>query len=286
MGYNIMLPSFLVNALQEVPLRSPSVASACGSETCTGQGCTTCESACESAGCQTCQCVYESGQCGQGCETLNQSCSQSCSEGCGEGCGQVPSPIDPTWTVSATSNSVTIRVTSKGDFSYFKYAVLKNGVYVNISPNPTGYMRNTSYTFRSLSQNTQYGVYLNWSRNTSGEGLGESKFITTDSVSIAPVNYSNIDSIQSGRPVHIYASDITDFRNTIYDLYDLKGIARENFNDDVATGTVIQARHINNFYYRIQRLGGSFYTIGVGSSITAKVFLDLRNAINHIIRGL
>ena len=103
---------------------------------------------------------------------------------------------------------------------------------------------------------------------------------------IIPVNYSNIDSIQSGRPVHIYASDITDFRNTIYELYDLKGIARENFNDDVATGTVIQARHINNFYYRIQRLGGSFYTIGVGSSITAKVFLDLRNAINHIIRGL
>lgn len=118
------------------------------------------------------------------CKTDGGSCT---SDGCGSdtcssdgGCGDT-TLVDPTWSLSATTDTITARITNKGSYSYFSWSL--RDASNNIISEATKYSTATSKTYSGLAPGTTYIVYMSWSRSTNGEGNYDSDSITTDEVS-------------------------------------------------------------------------------------------------------
>lgn len=118
------------------------------------------------------------------CKTDGASCT---SDGCGSdtcssdgGCGDT-ALVDPTWSLSATTDTITARITNKGSYSYFSWSL--RDASNNIISGATSYSTATSKTYSGLAPGTTYIVYMSWSRSTNGEGNYDSDSITTDEVS-------------------------------------------------------------------------------------------------------
>lgn len=172
---------------------------------------TTCEKTCQTTCEKNCQddCEYYEGDCNScmvdaqecggaegdcdSCQGTTQGCSQSCSQGCSESCtasSEGATAADPTWSItSITNESVTAKVTDKGDYSYFSWSLRDSGGSTVIS-GPTGYSTSTSKTFSGLSPNTTYRVYISWSTSTTGMGFYDWESFTTSDADLDPWTWS------------------------------------------------------------------------------------------------
>lgn len=118
------------------------------------------------------------------CKTDGGSCT---SDGCSSdtcssnsGCGDT-ALVAPTWSLSATTDTITARITNKGSYSYFSWSL--RDASNNIISGATSYSTATSKTYSGLAPGTTYIVYMSYSRSTTGEGNYDSDSITTDKVS-------------------------------------------------------------------------------------------------------
>lgn len=118
------------------------------------------------------------------CKTDGVSCT---SDGCGSdtcrsdgGCSDT-ALVAPSWTLSATTDTITATITNKGSYSYFSWSL--RDASNNIISEATKYSTATSKTYSGLAPGTTYIVYMSYSRSTTGEGNYDSDSITTDEVS-------------------------------------------------------------------------------------------------------
>lgn len=171
----------------------------CGTCQAGGQACGTSQTGpcdfCQGLGgcqtCQICQPAYENCktacQLGTSCQDEGESvCSTTCENVCQTACQKTSqcsesSLIDPTWSLSATTDTITARITNKGSYSYFSWSL--RDASNNIISGATSYSTATSKTYSGLAPGTTYIVYMSWSRSTNGEGNYDSDSITTDEVS-------------------------------------------------------------------------------------------------------
>lgn len=162
-----------------------------------------CQDDCESACQDDCEyyegdcnsCMVDAQDCGgaQGdcdsCQGTTQSCSQSCSESC-TASSEGSTSVDPTWSItSITNESVTAKVSDKGDYSYFSWS-LRDSSGSTVISGPTAYSTSTSKTFSGLSPNTTYRVYISWSTSTTGMGFYDWDSFTTANVDLEPWSWS------------------------------------------------------------------------------------------------
>lgn len=140
-----------------------------------------CQTACNTSaeGCTGCQTCQNSCETGTSCQTACQITSQ-----CGES-----SLISPTWSLSATTDTITATITNRGSYSYFSWSL--RDANNNILSEATQYSTATSKTYSGLAPSTTYIVYMSYSRSTAPEGNYDSDSITTDEVSgVAPWSWN------------------------------------------------------------------------------------------------
>ena len=154
----VKVPAFLEGT--EVSDAAPAACSFCS------------EIACETDA-MACGCAESSCQ-----TTCEGTCQTSCEKNA-QSCGESSSPEDPTWSVSTTSNSITVTITDRGDYRYFSYS-LRNASNTTILEGPTDYASTRSYTFSGLDPQTRYRVYVSWSTSTTGEGNYDWEYATTN----------------------------------------------------------------------------------------------------------
>lgn len=128
-----------------------------------------CQTACNTSaeGCTGCQTCQNSCEVGTSCQTACQLTSQ-----CGES-----SLVAPSWTLSATKDTITATITSKGSYSYFSWSLRDENN--NVISGATAYSTATTKVYSGLSPGTTYIVGMSWSRSTSGEGNYDRSSITT-----------------------------------------------------------------------------------------------------------
>ena len=140
-----------------------------------------CQTACNTSaeGCTGCQTCQNSCEAGTSCQTACQKTSQ-CSES---------SLIDPTWSLSATKDTITATITDKGSYSYFSWSL--RDANNNILSEATKYSTATSKTYSGLAPGTTYIVYMSYSRSMDPENKYDRDSITTDEVSgVAPWSWN------------------------------------------------------------------------------------------------
>ena len=138
------------------------------------------------------------------CKTDGGSCT---SDGCGSdtcrsdgGCGDT-ALIAPSWTLSATTDTITATITNRGSYSYFSWSL--RDASNNIISGATSYSTATSKTYSGLAPGTTYIVYMSYSRSTAGEGNYDSDSITTDEVSgVTPWSWNASNGTASAVQTH------------------------------------------------------------------------------------
>lgn len=138
------------------------------------------------------------------CKTDGASCT---SDGCGSdtcrsdgGCSDT-ALVAPSWTLSATTDTIIATITNKGSYSYFSWSL--RDASNNIISGATSYSTATSKTYSGLAPGTTYIVYMSYSRSTTGEGNYDSDSITTDEVSgVTPWSWNASNGTASAVQTH------------------------------------------------------------------------------------
>lgn len=213
----ISIPEYLTNLTSDIATQADCGVCQSSAESCGSSEHGSC-SACEGLGCMGSEgcssaCEKSSQKCTSGCEVSDEggciggqcSSSQSCygcerSQGCGgceDGCQdsecagcQTSAQIatQPTWSCTATGKSITGKITNPGNYSYFSWSLRTTSG--TILQGPTDYDKSTLQTFRGLTPNTKYRIYMSWSTSTTGEGNYEYKSITTTSATVDPWDWT------------------------------------------------------------------------------------------------
>lgn len=193
-------------------------------------------------------------------------CSVTCQTPCEKSSQGGGSSDDPTWECIPNERSITVRVTDKGDYSYFSYSLRDSDN--NILEGPTAYTTSTTKTFSGLTPDTTYRVYLSWSTSTTGEGNYDYEIVTTDPVSVERWSWSSSNGSAT-------TAQTTSAYNAIVNKGNLSNFNYKVWNDLV--DKVVEAWHAQSGYFNTRYL--SYEETLMSSSdkvLTAERFNSLR----------
>nr|DAE24645.1 MAG TPA: hypothetical protein [Myoviridae sp. ctPVE25] len=203
----------------------------------------------------------------------------------------------PEWGCTATSTSITARVTDKGEYSYFSWSL--RDTEGNILQSPTAYSTATSKTYSGLTPNTTYRVYMSWSHSTVGEGNYNYEYVKTlEESAERPANWywSSTVAVNAAVPVtkasdgtylakYLTATEWDGFISRCIAFAKYLGMSVSGSQISTTPGTAMEASDVNAVIDLLNTMLPPVSPpakVAAGDVISAATLNGLKNSLNSI----
>lgn len=203
----------------------------------------------------------------------------------------------PEWGCTATSTSITARITDKGEYSYFSWSL--RDTEGNILQSPTAYSTATSKTYSGLTPNTTYRVYMSWSHSTEGEGNYNYEYVKTlEESAERPANWEWTSAVEANAEVpltleadgtylakYLTATEWDGFIARCIEFAQYLGMSVSGSQISTTPGTNMEASDVNTVIDLLTTMNPPTSPpakVAAGDVISAATINGLKNSLNSI----